>query len=47
MIEEVKKIIETHTEAKIENHEINKAYRLRAKGEKTRQILVSFIVQSN
>lgn len=42
MIEEVKKIIETQTEAKIENHEINKAYRLGAKGEKTRPILVSF-----
>lgn len=42
LINEVKTIVETHTEAKIEHYEINKAYRLGVKGEKTRPILVSF-----
>lgn len=42
LITEVKKIIETQTEATVENYEINKAYRLGIRGEKTRPILVSF-----
>lgn len=42
LIDEVKKIIETQTEAKVENYEINKAYRLGVRGKNTRPILVSF-----